>query len=164
MTPPLQIFLHMSIIFIVHCGPDQSIFRFILARALSVPKCFLATFCYIWLLHLVQKPNTRFSKKSRHLQLCWIIYFFTERASFIISLIGISNTLGRLITGAFVDLPWVSSLVVTNCSLVSLTYVHTWLKLWPIFPWSLLLQAFFIRPKIHIQYIIGPLLDQCKVL
>ena len=41
-----------------------------------------------------------------------------ESAAFIISLIGISNTVGRVIIGAFVDLPWVSSLVVTNVSLI----------------------------------------------
>ena len=41
-----------------------------------------------------------------------------DSASFIISLIGVSNTLGRVIVGAFVDLPWVSSLVVTNISLL----------------------------------------------
>ena len=40
-----------------------------------------------------------------------------SNASFVISLIGISNTLGRIIVGAFVDLPWVSSMVVTNLSL-----------------------------------------------
>ena len=33
-------------------------------------------------------------------------------------MIGISNTLGRILVGAFVDLPWVSSLVTTNLSLV----------------------------------------------
>jgi len=42
-----------------------------------------------------------------------------DKASYIISIIGISNTIGRFIAGAFVDLPWVSSLVVTNISLVS---------------------------------------------
>ncbi len=41
-----------------------------------------------------------------------------DSAAFIISLIGVSNTLGRVIVGAFVDLPWVSSLVVTNLSLI----------------------------------------------
>ena len=41
-----------------------------------------------------------------------------DSASFIISLIGVSNTLGRVLVGAFVDLPWVSSLVVTNISLI----------------------------------------------
>ena len=41
-----------------------------------------------------------------------------DSASFIISLIGVSNTLGRVIVGAFVDLPWVSSLIVTNISLI----------------------------------------------
>ena len=47
-----------------------------------------------------------------------ICFRWSDRASFIISIIGICNTVGRLIVGAFVDLPWVSSLVVTNCSLV----------------------------------------------
>lgn len=42
----------------------------------------------------------------------------SESAAFIISLIGISNTLGRVVIGAIVDLPWVSSLVVTNLSLI----------------------------------------------
>ena len=42
----------------------------------------------------------------------------SESAAFIISLIGVSNTIGRVIIGAFVDLPWVSSLVVTNISLI----------------------------------------------
>jgi predicted MFS family arabinose efflux permease len=42
----------------------------------------------------------------------------SESAAFIISLIGVSNTVGRVIIGAFVDLPWVSSLIVTNISLI----------------------------------------------
>ncbi len=42
----------------------------------------------------------------------------SEAAAFVISLIGVSNTIGRVIIGAFVDLPWVSSLVVTNISLI----------------------------------------------
>ena len=41
----------------------------------------------------------------------------TEKASFVVSLIGISNTVGRVIIGWFVDFPWVSSLIVTNVSL-----------------------------------------------
>ncbi len=39
-------------------------------------------------------------------------------ASFIVSAIGISNTIGRVVFGWLVDLPWVSSLIVTNISLV----------------------------------------------
>ena len=120
MTPPPNFFAYVHNIY-SSLWPRSEHFSIYFGEGF---KCSQMFFGYI-LLHLVQKPNTRFSKKSRHLQLCWIIYFFTERASFIISLIGISNTLGRLITGAFVDLPWVSSLVVTNCSLVSLI----WLKL-----------------------------------
>ena len=42
----------------------------------------------------------------------------SESAAFIISLIGVSNTIGRIVIGAIVDLPWVSSLVVTNMSLI----------------------------------------------
>ena len=83
-------------------------------RGFSVPQCFWATFCYIWFKSQIQ----HFPKKLTP-PILLNYSFFPERASFIISLIGISNTLGRLITGAFVDLPWVSSLVVTNCSLVS---------------------------------------------
>merc|ERR1719348_460692 len=38
-------------------------------------------------------------------------------ASFLISIVGICNTLGRIISGAFTDLPSVSPLVVTTISL-----------------------------------------------
>ena len=31
-----------------------------------------------------------------------------EEAAFIISLIGASNTIGRVLVGAFVDIPWVT--------------------------------------------------------
>lgn len=41
-----------------------------------------------------------------------------DDASFLISVIGISNTLGRVLSGWISDLPWVNSLVVTNVALV----------------------------------------------
>lgn len=41
-----------------------------------------------------------------------------DSSALIISIIGVSNTVGRVAVGAFVDLPFVSSLVVTNISLI----------------------------------------------
>lgn len=43
----------------------------------------------------------------------------TEKASLIVSVIGISNTIGRVGVGWLVDRPWISSLLVTNISLIS---------------------------------------------
>lgn len=42
-----------------------------------------------------------------------------EKASFIVSIIGISNTIGRVGVGWLVDRPWASSLLITNISLIS---------------------------------------------
>ena len=41
-----------------------------------------------------------------------------DQAAFLLSIIGISNTLGRLISGWISDFQWVDSLFVVNCSLV----------------------------------------------
>jgi hypothetical protein len=41
-----------------------------------------------------------------------------EDAAFLISVIGISNTLGRVISGWVSDFPWVNSLVVTNIAII----------------------------------------------
>jgi len=41
-----------------------------------------------------------------------------EDASFLISLIGVSNTLGRVASGWLSDFPWVNSLVVTNIAII----------------------------------------------
>ena len=43
----------------------------------------------------------------------------TEKASFIVSIIGISNTVGRVGVGWVVDRPWANSLLITNISLIS---------------------------------------------
>jgi len=41
-----------------------------------------------------------------------------DSASFLISVIGISNTLGRVVSGWLSDFPWVNSLVVTNMAII----------------------------------------------
>ena len=40
----------------------------------------------------------------------------SESAAFIISLIGVSNTIGRVVIGAIVDLPWVNQIELWNFS------------------------------------------------
>ena len=40
----------------------------------------------------------------------------SESAAFIISLIGVSNTIGRVVIGAIVDLPWVNQIEFWNFS------------------------------------------------
>merc|ERR1719412_1926804 len=42
----------------------------------------------------------------------------TEDAAFLVSVIGISNTLGRVISGWISDFSWVNSLVVTNTAII----------------------------------------------
>ena len=41
-----------------------------------------------------------------------------EDAAFLVSVIGISNTLGRVISGWVSDFSWVNSLVVTNSAII----------------------------------------------
>lgn len=42
----------------------------------------------------------------------------TEDAAFLVSVIGISNTVGRVLSGWISDFSWVNSLVVTNCAII----------------------------------------------
>ena len=72
-------------------------------------NCFIAGFLAVYVPY-VYLPNMTRQNDPDNID--------SKSAAFIISLIGVSNTIGRVVIGAFVDLPWVSSLIVTNLSLI----------------------------------------------
>ena len=47
------------------------------------------------------------------------IYLSTNQAAFLVSLVNIGNMVGRILMGAVVDLPWVSSIVIFNATTVA---------------------------------------------
>jgi len=85
-----------------------------------------------------------------------------EDAAFLISVIGISNTLGRVISGWISDFPWVNSLVVTNVAIIlsAITvFLFPFCGSYPVFVVMALLFGFFVAAYISLTSIV--LVDLC---